>query len=976
AAAAEIGARLLCWFCDTAVAPWEEEQVATSAAPRLFLRHEGKGIHVATQCDMISDREISYRGGEEVAVTTNDGINGHFQRQRQLHGRTSGPTRRSTKGQWTAEEEDDMIIKMVNKYGPKKWSTIAQALPGRIGKQCRERWHNHLNPSINKEAWTQEEELALIHAHQIHGNKWAELTKFLPGRTDNAIKNHWNSSVKKKLELYLASGLLAQFKGSLHQSMSSSSAKEQDSGASSSAKGQDSGEGVVKGADAAEASECSQGSVQVDSQSDCEVVNTFVVCADEHTRMVENTVVKKVQNPHSTLCSSEYCITEDIPDIQCRATSTANLSVESLLPNIGVTGCMPGQTSVQELPSMSLPQVAEKSPGLIRTSKQCVAPLDEKLGCNRSFFLDSLLFDTTHPRTTDSGYDQDKFLISEVDCQDNNLLGPGNSHMQCAGDIISDSTIIYLNHPSGDMINQSFIQSCETFNHLERIGSSSDMLLIPCSQDLLSVASCPSVSLSDENIAAENITNTDGTPVEPFACSYDGFTGVTHSIISHNSNQACFHPLAENYQEKIHSAPAHVEMVSLAPYVTRCASSFDEKHETQREDQHSEALFYAPPRFPSLELPFLSCDLISSSDLQQAYSPLGIRQLMMASKSCATSHKLWESPSSDDSPDAILKNAAKSFICTPSIMKKRQRELLSPLPEQRSEKRSGKGLNHEQEKSSMKIDANSYVDAIHGQNDSCRASISGSAMFPTTVRMNLSGASADGNQKLVDDKKKDENEVLITDYSGKKFDQNNKTERRGHNGDAPKDSETKSETEGILVEHSVNDMQLFSSRDEKIDIFANTPGFKSGIESPSAWKSPWFMDTLLPGWRSDIDVPFENFGYFMSPGTRTFDAIELMRLLSEPTAAALAEAHEVLTGGNVERPATQKHLESTDGNNQLVDGEQKILISFPPDILAEGRVLDFSGCDTPARTSANVKVSAVGAPVSSSGPSYLTKGYR
>lgn len=150
-----------------------------------------------------------------------------------LHGRTTGPTRRSTKGQWTPEEdetlrkavqrfqgknwkkiaecfkdrtdvqclhrwqkvlnpelvkgpwskeEDDVMIELVNKYGPKKWSTIAQHLPGRIGKQCRERWHNHLNPAINKEAWTQEEELALIRAHQIYGNKWAELTKFLPGR--------------------------------------------------------------------------------------------------------------------------------------------------------------------------------------------------------------------------------------------------------------------------------------------------------------------------------------------------------------------------------------------------------------------------------------------------------------------------------------------------------------------------------------------------------------------------------------------------------------------------------------------------------------------------------------------------------------------------------------------------------------------------------------------------------------------------
>ncbi|OWM86624.1 transcription factor MYB3R-1 isoform X2 [Punica granatum] len=1036
----------------------------------------------------------------ESASTPSDGFIGVSQKPRPLHGRTSGPTRRSTKGQWTAEEdeilrkaverfkgknwkkiaecfkdrtdvqclhrwqkvlnpelvkgpwskeEDSIIIELVNKYGPKKWSTIAQHLPGRIGKQCRERWHNHLNPAINKEAWTQEEELALIRAHQIYGNRWAELTKFLPGRTDNAIKNHWNSSVKKKLDSYIASGLLSQFPALPHP------AGYQNQLAPSSSRMQSSGDDTApKGAtEAEEISECSQGSTMVVcSQS----ASDMVLHGREDLQYLEEPALGNEPNSSPASSSGRYYSIEDvtlsIPDICPETAHSSDLHIQ--FPQ-GIETCA---DQTYQFNSDNLPNIS-----LLELGRESSAFQSQSLGADGDHDRLNAAFQPSTSHMVASslgalGIDSDQLhhiLTSDEECCRilfSEAVGDGCFGSNPKG---SDSSGCGRPDISSNQALDSQISVDSRALSQQYDCPRSDLWVTSSGQSFKPV---PPLSNDDGNINFDKkhnqLPDVPGAAQEDFV-PHDGFIYTNNS-----ANSPCDDATELGSAELLDLPKDQSKLVPVDTFgsTSNAPQTLKEDSNIKTEKEEPGSLCYEPPRFPSLDIPFLSCDLVqSSNDMQMDYSPLGIRQLMMSSMNCISPFRLWDSPTRDSSPDAVLKSAAKTFTNTPSILRKRHRDLLSPLSDRRIDK-----------KLETEITANlsrefSRLDVIFDEKTTEKACPSSPS---SSQKMNSGFLNDDDKENLGIDVQMSENKGDQTAISGE-CDQIKDNERSTFEDEKQQVvdplSECKHKAEAdaspkpmqlpeVLSERDLNDLLLFSpdptsqktdkasaptagcprkpcyevtptclepidsssgnsclpitsppvlktsgssqkvtstsklclhtstplqvvvnnSSNESLSIFGGTP-FRRSIESPSAWKSPWFMNSFLPGPRIETEITIEDIGYFMSPGDRSYDALGLMKHVSEHSASVFANAEEVL--GNDTPKQKSIDVGNPDQENQNADQPTETSSNMASNVLIERRTLDFSECGTPGKSKEKGKSST--AMMSFSSPSsYLLKGCR
>ncbi|XXG53896.1 hypothetical protein AAC387_Pa03g1913 [Persea americana] len=119
------------------------------------------------------------------------------------------------RGPWTTEE-DLLLVNYISKHGEGRWNSLSQCAGlKRTGKSCRLRWLNYLRPDVRRGNITLEEQLLILELHSRWGNRWSKIAQFLPGRTDNEIKNYWRTRVQKQAKQLKCDVNSKQFKDNM-----------------------------------------------------------------------------------------------------------------------------------------------------------------------------------------------------------------------------------------------------------------------------------------------------------------------------------------------------------------------------------------------------------------------------------------------------------------------------------------------------------------------------------------------------------------------------------------------------------------------------------------------------------------------------------------------------------------------------------------------------------------------------------------
>ncbi|WZY80351.1 hypothetical protein YC2023_026735 [Brassica napus] len=778
-----------------------------------------------------------------------------------------------------------MIVQLIQKYGPKKWSTIARYLPGRIGKQCREsvllalesiqpldfsksvidpnRWHNHLNPTINKEAWTQEEELVLIRAHQVYGNRWAELTKFLPGRSDNGIKNHWHSSVKKKLDSYMSSGLLDQYQAMpLAPYERSSTLQSID------------GNGCVSGQAEKEVENC-----QIPSMAGCSI----------SVRDYQNGMINMEHHFHP--CENSHKNQYYYPELEDISVSISELSYDmedcSQFPDHNVLS-QDYQFDFQDLSDISLEMrhnMSELPMPYTKESKEASlgAPSSTSNTDVATYTNTANVSETECCRILFVDQESEGLSVSRSSTQEPNEVSSTKSPMQSS----SSKSITTSASGKGTLRPAPLIISPDKYSK-----KSSELLCHP--------------------FEAEPNSRTNETG--GFITCANNSSEEDHSYHLNDSKKLVpVNDFASLAEVKPHSLPKH-EPVEQQHHEDKGASS-------------------SSLSFPSLDLPVFSTDLLQSkNDPLHDYSPLGIRKLLMSTMTCMSPLRLWESPT-----------GKKTLVGAKSILRKRTRDLLTPLSEKRSDKK-------------LEIDIAASLSKDFSRLD---------VMFDESERREDSMSLEKLEQSCLDASVKEKGVENVESVSGVLCESNTNKQVLSPPGQSVRKTEKAQVSTPRNHLHSSASLCLVinspsrarnteghhvdnETRNENFSIFCGTP-FRRGLESPSAWKSPFYVNSLLHSPRFDTDITIEDMGYIFSPGERSYGSIGLMTQRNEHTSAFAAfDAMEVsLSASNYDDARKMKELDK-ENNDPL---------------LAERRVLDFNDCESPTK-------------VTEEPSSYLLKGCR